>query len=82
MEYVKAKGVRIPALGLGTWALKGKVCVRSVQAGLDMGYRQIDTARMYGNEVEVGRGLKESGIDRAEVFLVTKIWPSDRRAIG
>lgn len=80
MEYVKAKGVRIPALGLGTWALKGKDCVRAVQAGLDMGYRHIDTARMYENEAEVGRGLKASGIDRAEVFLVTKIWPTDLRA--
>ena len=80
MEHVTVQGVEIPALGLGTWDLNGEVCVRAVHAGLEMGYRHIDTARMYGNEAEVGRGLRDSGVDRGEVFLTTKIWPDDLAA--
>jgi len=64
----------IPAIGLGTWDLRGGPCVRAVRDALDIGYRHIDTAEMYENEREVGRGIKESGIPRDEIFLTTKLW--------
>ena len=80
MEHVTVQGVAIPALGFGTWDLRGATCVRAVHEALDVGYRHIDTARMYANEREVGRGVRDSGVDRAEVFLVTKVWPDDLAA--
>jgi diketogulonate reductase-like aldo/keto reductase len=77
MEYQKIKGEKVPSLGLGTWRLSGKQCTRAVKSALAMGYRHVDTAQMYRNEVEVGRGIKDSGVDREGIFLVTKVWPSD-----
>jgi 2,5-diketo-D-gluconate reductase B len=76
MQVLQAKGARIPIIGLGTWDLRGRVCVRIVEQALRLGYRHIDTAEMYDNEREVGEGLRASGINRDEVFLTTKIWPS------
>jgi 2,5-diketo-D-gluconate reductase B len=67
----------IPALGFGTWRLSGRDCVEGVADALAAGYRHVDTARMYGNEGEVGQGLRSSGVDRSEVFLATKVWPDD-----
>jgi 2,5-diketo-D-gluconate reductase B len=67
----------IPALGFGTWRLSGRECADGVADALAAGYRHVDTARMYGNEGEVGRGLRSSALDRSEVFLVTKVWPDD-----
>ena len=64
----------IPLLGLGTWDLRGVECVRSVREALDIGYRHVDTAQMYENEREVGRGLSESGVDREQLFVTTKLW--------
>lgn len=61
-------------LGLGTWQNTGDQCIKSVQSALDMGYRHIDTAQVYGNEKEVGDGMKASKIDRDEVFLASKVW--------
>ena len=75
MEYRNVKGSRVPALGLGTWDLRGNEGERTVAAALDMGYRHVDTAQAYDNEEAVGAGIRTSGIDRDEVFLVTKIWP-------
>ncbi len=77
MEYQKIKSQEIPSLGLGTWRLSGEECAKAVERALTLGYRHIDTARMYRNEDEVGRGIKDSGVDREDVFLVTKVWPSD-----
>lgn len=77
MEFQEIKGERVPSLGLGTYRLPGEDCVRAVRLALELGYRHIDTARMYRNEAEVGRGVKESGVSRDEIFLVTKIWPDD-----
>jgi diketogulonate reductase-like aldo/keto reductase len=68
---------RIPMLGLGTWDLRGPACVRAVREALDVGYRHIDTAQMYENEREVGRGLSESGVARARVFVTTKLWSNN-----
>jgi 2,5-diketo-D-gluconate reductase B len=72
---VEANGARIPAIGLGTWDLRGRTCTRMVEQALRLGYRHIDTAEMYGNEHEVGEGLRSSGIPRNEVFITTKVWP-------
>ncbi len=77
MEYQTIKGEEVPSLGLGTWRLSGKECAKAVERALALGYRHIDTARMYRNEDEIGRGIEASGVDREDVFLVTKVWPSD-----
>src|SRR4249920_1414662 len=76
MQYVEANGARIPAIGLGTWDLRGRTCARVVEQALRLGYRHVDTAEMYNNEAEVGEGLRASGIKRNDVFVTTKIWPS------
>ncbi|MFW6199948.1 MAG: aldo/keto reductase [Gemmatimonadota bacterium] len=68
------QGVEIPVLGLGSWQLTGSTCRRTVAEGLEMGYRHLDTAEAYENEKEVGRGLADSGVDRDDVFLTTKVW--------
>jgi diketogulonate reductase-like aldo/keto reductase len=75
--FVEAGGARVPALGLGTWALRGRDCAEAVQTALRLGYRHIDTAAMYGNEREVGEGLRASGVARDDVFVTTKVWSSD-----
>ena len=67
----------IPKLGFGTWRLSGNACSDAVADALAAGYRHVDTARMYGNEGDVGRGLRSSGVDRSEVWLATKAWPDD-----
>jgi 2,5-diketo-D-gluconate reductase B len=77
MEYQTIKGEKVPSLGLGTWRLSGEECARAVERALALGYRHIDTAQMYRNEDEVGKGMQSSGVDREEVFLTTKVWPSD-----
>jgi 2,5-diketo-D-gluconate reductase B len=64
----------VPAFGLGTFRLKGQVVIDSVKNGLDLGYRAIDTAQIYGNEAEVGQAIAESGVPRGELFITTKIW--------
>jgi 2,5-diketo-D-gluconate reductase B len=64
----------IPRLGLGTFRLQGQQAIDSVRMGLDLGYRHIDTAQIYGNEAEVGQALEASGVARSEVFVTTKIW--------
>jgi diketogulonate reductase-like aldo/keto reductase len=76
MQVVEANGAQIPAIGLGTWDLRGRTCARVVEQALRLGYRHIDTAQMYDNEREVGEGLRASGVRRSEVFITTKIWPS------
>jgi 2,5-diketo-D-gluconate reductase B len=73
---VEAHGARIPLIGLGTWDLRGRTCARMVEQALQLGYRHIDTAELYDNEREVGEGLRASGIERDEVFVTTKVWPS------
>lgn len=73
MEYVSLRGSKVPALGLGTWQLEGQECRSAVEAALDLGYRHIDTAQLYGNEGEIGQVLAASGVDRDSLFLTTKI---------
>lgn len=80
MEYVSLRGSKVPALGLGTWLLEGDDCRDSVEAALELGYRHIDTAQMYGNEAEIGSVLANADIDREELFLTTKIDNSNHAA--
>jgi 2,5-diketo-D-gluconate reductase A len=70
-------GGRMPKVGFGTWKLRNGQARDAVLAALAVGYRHIDTATMYANEGEVGRALADSGLDRADVFVTTKIRPSD-----
>lgn len=70
-------GIACPKIGIGTFMLAPSDAENSVREALKMGYRLVDTANAYVNERAVGRGIKESGIDREEVFLSTKLWPSE-----
>jgi diketogulonate reductase-like aldo/keto reductase len=74
MQFIEANGARIPAIGLGTWELRGRTCARLVEQALKLGYRHIDTAQVYENEREVGEGLRASRVKRDEVFVTTKVW--------
>jgi 2,5-diketo-D-gluconate reductase B len=74
MHFIQANGAKIPAIGLGTWELRGRTCARLVEQALRLGYRHIDTAQMYENEREVGEGLRASGVRRDDVFVTTKVW--------
>jgi diketogulonate reductase-like aldo/keto reductase len=76
-HLVQANGAAIPALGYGTWTLADEACIEAVGWALEAGYRHVDTARMYGNETEVGQGIKASGLDRDEIFVTTKVWWTD-----
>ncbi len=76
------QGVTIPKLGLGTWQLEGDACVHAVRDGLELGYDHVDTARAYGNEAQVGQGLHDSGRNRDEVFLTTKLWYTELSEVG
>lgn len=73
MEHLNVDGVDIPALGFGTWPMKGDACRTAVEHALDTGYRHIDTAQMYNNEEAVGQAIAESDVPREDIFLVTKI---------
>ena len=72
-------GIEIPCVGFGTWQTPdGETAVNSVKAALEAGYRHIDTAAVYGNEVSVGKALAESGINRSEIFVTSKLWNACR----
>ncbi|MBK1699050.1 aldo/keto reductase [Rhodovibrio salinarum] len=71
---ISSYGVRVPALGFGTFTLEGAVCRDMVKAALSIGYRHVDTAKRYGNEEAVGAGIRESEVPRDQVFLTSKVW--------
>lgn len=74
MEFLTLNnGIKMPLVGFGTFMLGGETCTDAVAAAIQSGYRMIDTAEAYGNERAVGEGIKKSGIDRKELFLVTKV---------
>ena len=78
MEYITLNnGVNCPAVGIGTFMLSPAEAENSVREALKMGYRLVDTANAYVNERAVGRGMKESSVAREEIFLSTKLWPSE-----
>ncbi|ERJ19501.1 Oxidoreductase protein [Salinisphaera shabanensis E1L3A] len=81
MQHVNANGAKIPAIGFGTFELEPADAESMVAHALEVGYRHIDTAQMYKNEEAVGRGLKQSGLDREDIFLTTKVW-TDQFADG
>lgn len=66
----------LPAVGLGTYALRGSTCANAVYAAIQSGYRLIDTASFYGNEREVGEGVRKSGVPREKIFVQTKLYPN------
>jgi 2,5-diketo-D-gluconate reductase B len=76
-ETIEIRGVSVPRIGFGTWQIEGDAAREGVLDALEIGYRQIDTARAYENEEHVGKGLEESGVPREEIFLTTKIFPGD-----
>jgi len=63
----------MPVVGFGTWRLSGREAYEATRVALEVGYRHIDTATMYGNEAEIGRAVRDSGLDRSEVFITTKL---------
>jgi 2,5-diketo-D-gluconate reductase B len=73
LRALEIQGTTVPKLGFGTWQIEGPDCQEAVEDALAIGYRHIDTARAYGNEEHVGRGLAAAGIPRNEFFLTTKI---------
>ena len=78
MQTIKLNnGIECPVIGLGTFMLSPADAQKSTREALKVGYRLIDTANAYVNERAVGRGIKESGVARNEVFLSTKLWPSE-----
>ena len=78
MEYIALNnGIKCPVVGIGTFMLSPAEAENSVREALKMGYRLIDTANAYVNERAVGRGMKASGIKREDIFLSTKLWPSE-----
>lgn len=74
MKYLTLNNsIQMPLVGFGTFMLSGDACIHAVVTAIENGYRMIDTAEAYGNEKAVGEGIKRSGIDRKELFLVTKV---------
>lgn len=71
-----SSGYDMPIVGLGTYSLHGDVCINSVKSALASGFRKVDTASIYGNEEEVGQGVRESGVPREEIFVATKLYPN------
>ncbi|MHC1591014.1 MAG: aldo/keto reductase [Candidatus Helarchaeales archaeon] len=65
--------LKLPKIGFGTWKLKGKTCKESVLSALEIGYRHIDTAQLYGNEKQVGEALAEATVDRKDLIIATKV---------
>jgi 2,5-diketo-D-gluconate reductase B len=76
-RLLRVGNVEVPKVGFGTWELTGTEAEEGVRDALELGYRHIDTARIYGNEREVGTAVSDSGIDRTEIFLATKLWYQD-----
>ena len=77
--FVLSNGYKIPCIGFGTWKLPdGESAVNSVKEAIKLGYKHIDTAAIYKNEKSVGKAIKESGIDRKELFITSKVWNKER----
>jgi len=74
MERITSGGLRMPKLGLGTWRMRGAACQAAAERALELGYRHVDTAQMYGNEDAVGAALRASGVARDEVHVTSKVW--------
>ena len=78
-SFILNNGYKIPCVGFGTWQTPdGETAVSAVKAALKSGYRHIDAAAIYGNELGVGKGISESGIKRADLFVTSKVWNDER----
>lgn len=75
MQMLTVPGLTMPKLGLGTFRMTGPECTEAVLGALALGYRHIDTAKMYGNEAEVGAALAQTAVPRGDIHVTTKIWP-------
>lgn len=74
-EVVKLNnGNDIPSIGFGTSLVTGEECIRTIKTAINVGYKHIDTASAYKNEVEIGKAIKQSNIDRKELFITSKVW--------
>jgi len=73
-------GDKIPILGIGTWQAPAGEVERAVEAALKAGYRHVDAAAIYGNEKEVGEGIKRSGVPRSELWVTSKVWNNSHKA--
>jgi diketogulonate reductase-like aldo/keto reductase len=76
-KYKLNNGIRMPALGLGVYQMTDQEVEQAIKTALDIGYRHFDTAAFYKNEQAVGKVIRESGIPREEIFVTTKLWPTD-----
>ena len=77
--FTLSNGYKIPCIGFGTWQTpEGETAVNSVKEAINAGYKHIDTAAVYGNEKSIGKAIKESGINRNELFITSKVWNKDR----
>jgi len=74
MEHLKTQGISVPRLGLGTFRMQGAACQDAVESALQLGYRHVDTAEMYGNENAVGAAIAASGVARDDLHVTTKVW--------
>lgn len=77
MKYITLGNSKVPAIGLGTYRITGSGAIDIIIQAIESGYRHLDTAQLYDNENEIGQAIRESGIPRSEIFLTTKIWPSN-----
>jgi diketogulonate reductase-like aldo/keto reductase len=74
MQFVTSNGAHLPSLGFGTYGMRGTALSSLIPAALHAGFRHIDTAQIYANEADVGRGVALSGVPRSGVFIATKVW--------
>ncbi|MGE9289937.1 MAG: aldo/keto reductase, partial [Puniceicoccales bacterium] len=77
VRFANIHGQDTPALGFGTYELEEETCQHAVESALEIGYRHVDTARIYGNEESVGRAIRNSHVDRDDLFLTSKVWRED-----
>ena len=76
--FTLSNGVKVPCIGYGTWQTAPGMTADCVKAAVNAGYTHIDTAFIYGNEPEVGEGIRKSGAVRSELFITTKHWVTER----
>lgn len=80
MEYASVRGEAVPAIGLGTYRLRGSECRETVQTALEIGYRHIDTAEFYENQAEIGTAIDTATVSREDLFVTTKVWKTNLEA--
>lgn len=78
MNHVLSNAYKIPCIGYGTYKVNGEEAVSVIKSAIAAGYRHIDTATFYGNEVEVGKAIHECGVAREELFITSKVWKTER----